>query len=192
MKNLTILVDMDDTIENLCEAWVAELNKRHGTRVKTTDIREWDMCKAFPTLTTRQIYAPLFDEAFWDTVKPIDGAADALFKLKSEGHRIVIVTASHPDTVSMKMNRVLFKYFPFLTYKDVVIASQKDLISGDVVIDDNPLNLNRENICKTLNILFSAPHNRSFNEEDAGFFRADTWDAALFYIHFYAHIASDL
>ena len=29
MRHLTILVDMDDTIENLAEAWVDYLNARH-------------------------------------------------------------------------------------------------------------------------------------------------------------------
>lgn len=50
MKKLTILVDMDDTIENLCETWVAFLNETHGTTVHTDDIHDWDMTKAFPTI----------------------------------------------------------------------------------------------------------------------------------------------
>lgn len=38
MKHLTILVDMDDTIESLASAWVDYLNARHGTTTKLTDI----------------------------------------------------------------------------------------------------------------------------------------------------------
>ncbi len=34
MKHLTILVDMDDTIESLASAWVDYLNARHGTTTK--------------------------------------------------------------------------------------------------------------------------------------------------------------
>lgn len=51
MKHLTILVDMDDTIESLASAWVDYLNARHGTTTKLTDITGWDISKAFPTLT---------------------------------------------------------------------------------------------------------------------------------------------
>ena len=51
MKQLTILVDFDQTLNNLNEAWVAYLNERHGTTVKTDDIKCWDITKAFPTLT---------------------------------------------------------------------------------------------------------------------------------------------
>ena len=40
MKLLTILVDMDDTIEHLLKAWVEYLNERHGTTVKHEDITD--------------------------------------------------------------------------------------------------------------------------------------------------------
>lgn len=64
MRHLTILVDMDDTIENLAEAWVAYLNARHQTSTNLSDITDWDISKAFPTLTKEQVYAPLFEDAF--------------------------------------------------------------------------------------------------------------------------------
>ena len=71
MKKLTILVDMDDTIENLCETWVAFLNETHGTTVHTDDIHDWDMTKAFPTIEKSQVYDPLFDENMWKRVTPL-------------------------------------------------------------------------------------------------------------------------
>lgn len=40
MRHLTILVDMDDTIENLAEAWVAYLNARHQTSTNLSDITD--------------------------------------------------------------------------------------------------------------------------------------------------------
>lgn len=174
MRSLTILVDMDDTIENLCKAWVKELNKRHGTKVKPSDIHEWDMSKSFPGLPMKEIYAPLHSESFWDTVKPIPGAPEALERLCLDGHRVIIVTASHPDTVPMKLNKVLFKYFPYLGYRDVIIASQKDVVIGDVRIDDNPENLTLARD-KSLRILFTQPHNKSFNATYHGIVRADNW-----------------
>ena len=192
MKKLTILVDMDDTIENLCEAWVAELNRRHGTHVVAANIREWEMARSFPELTVEQIYAPLTSEAFWHTVKPIDGAVSALSKLRDDGHRVVIVTASHHDTVSYKLNLVLFKYFPFLSYFDVIIASQKDLITGDVMIDDNPFNFDHTKASERLNILFTAPHNMNFDAEKAGFYRADTWKDVLTYVDFYSYLKTTM
>ena len=176
---------MDDTIEDLCSPWVAALNKTYGTSVKPSDIAEWDMKKAFPGLTSKQIYAPLMQEEFWDEVKPIPGAPEALFKFIKDGYRVIIVTASHPETVSAKLNKVLFRYFPFLTYRDVVVASQKDVISGDVFIDDNPQNLIYP-ASSGLRILFSRPHNLSFNEFGDGINRYDNWFDIYFAVRSHA------
>lgn len=38
MKKLTILVDMDDVLENLVECWVNELNKKCGSSLCEEDI----------------------------------------------------------------------------------------------------------------------------------------------------------
>ena len=37
MKKLTILVDMDDVLENLVECWVDELNKKCGSSLCEED-----------------------------------------------------------------------------------------------------------------------------------------------------------
>ncbi len=95
MRHLTILVDMDDTIENLAEAWVAYLNARHQTSTSLSDITDWDISKAFPTLTKEQVYAPLFEDTFWSWVKPMKGASETLQKLIADGHTVLIVTSNY-------------------------------------------------------------------------------------------------
>lgn len=161
MKSLTILVDMDDTIENLSEAWVNFLNEKYGTSVKPEDITDWDMWKAFPGIKKEDVYAALFEEALWETVKPLPGAVKYLKKLIDDGNQVYIVTASHPDTVSAKMNKVLFKYFPYITYQNIIIASKKQLISGDILIDDAPHNMGG----KYFGMLFTAQHNKTVTDE---------------------------
>ena len=141
MRHLTILVDMDDTIENLAEAWVAYLNARHQTSTSLSDITDWDISKAFPTLTKDQVYAPLFEDTFWSWVKPMKGASETLQKLIADGHTVLIVTTSNYQTLAAKMEQVLFHYFPFLTWNDVIITAHKQLIKGDVLVDDGIHNL---------------------------------------------------
>lgn len=172
MKKLTVLIDMDDTIENLCDVWVQCLNERYGTSVKPTDIKEWDMTKAFPTLSRKQIYEPLFDEELWERITPLPGAVETIKKIIDDGHKVVIVTASHQDAVSMKLNNVLFKYFPYLTIDDVIITSQKQLVHGDILIDDAPHNLEGGQYMK---LLFDAPHNQSYKTEGTDIIRVHNW-----------------
>lgn len=184
MKKLTILVDMDDTLENLCETWVEFINKKYGTATTTDDITDWDITKAFPTLTKNQIFAPLNEEALWERVKPLPKAYENICKLRDDGHRVFVVTASNPESVSIKLNKVLFRYFPFFTYNDVIITSCKQLISGDVLVDDAPHNL-KDGAYKK--ILMTAPHNRFFDEESIGAVRACNWDIVYRIIKQYAH-----
>lgn len=173
MKALTVLIDMDDTLEGLCPEWVKYLNNKHGTSVKHSDITDWDMTKAFPSLERKLVYAPLVDPALWENVKPLPGAVEKVQQLINDGHKVVIVTASHQDTVSPKLNSVLFRYFPFLTYKDVIISSQKQLIKGDVLVDDAPHNLVNGTY---KGILMNAYHNAKYDAEANGFVRANDWE----------------
>lgn len=80
MRNFTILVDMDDTIENLTDAWIAYLNDHYGTSAKKEDITSWDFAEAFPTLEKSQVFGALYDEALWERVKPLPGAVKYLKK----------------------------------------------------------------------------------------------------------------
>ena len=184
MKQLTILVDMDDTLEDLCTPWVQYLNEKYGTAVTTEDIKDWAIAKVFPTLTREQVFEPLAKEEFWERVKPLPEAYKNIRKLKYDGHRIFIVTASDPIiSVPMKLEKVLFRYFPFFTYNDVIITTQKQLICGDVLVDDAPHNLENGNYMR---ILMNAPHNRFFDEKSIGAVRACDWNTVYRLISEYA------
>ena len=184
MKKLTVLIDADDTIENLCEAWVKYLNEKHNTSVLLTDIKEWDMTKAFPTLSKDEVFEPLFNEELWKRVTPLPGAVENIKKLIDDGHKIVIVTSSHPYTVSLKWRYVFERYFPFISTHDVIFASQKQLIKGDVMVDDAPHNLVGGDYLK---LLFDAPHNQSFDTESHLVTRVRNWDEVYFSINYIAN-----
>lgn len=175
MRRLTVLVDMDDTIENLLSAWVDTLNEEHETNVKPDDIRHWDLSMAFPTVEWKDVYAPLKRDDFWMRVKPIDGAADALKRLIEDGHKVFIVTASAYETLKSKMDCVLFRYFPFLDWNDVIVTSHKQMVKGDVLIDDGVHNLKDGDYEK---ILMDAPHNRGYNAKRHGMTRVKNWEEA--------------
>lgn len=61
----------------------------------------------------------------------------------------------------------------YLCWKDVIIAHDKKLINGDVLIDDGVHNL--EN-AKYKKLLFDQPHNRSYNAEENGMIRVHDWN----------------
>lgn len=170
---MTILVDMDDVLEQLVAGWVAYLNERFGTNKSTEDVRSWNVSLAFPELTHEQVYSAVSDDHLWDLVKPMPGAVETLKKLIDEGHEVYIVTATGYETLRAKMEKVLFRYFPFLSWKQVIITENKQMIRGDILIDDGPHNMTGGTYKK---ILFSANHNRDFDEAAVGAERVENWD----------------
>lgn len=169
---MIILVDMDDTIENLTEAWINYANKRFGTAVNAADVTTWDPSEAFPTVSHEEIYALLLEDELYETVEPFEGAAHYLQKLISDGHEVFIVTNSPYQVMKAKMEKVLFRHFPFIDWKHVIITGSKPLISGNVLIDDGVHNLLGGDYSK---LLFTAPHNRSFDAEGNSMVRVDSW-----------------
>ena len=70
------------------------------------------------------------------------------------------------------MEKVIFKYFPFLSWENVIITSNKEMIKGDVLIDDGIHNLLNADYKK---ILMTAPYNRAFPAEENGMIRVSSW-----------------
>ena len=113
---MTILVDMDDVLEKLVCGWVAYLNEKYGISVKPEDVNDWDMSKAFPMLSHEQVYNAVNDDRLWDFVEPMPGAVEGMRKLIADGHEVYVVTASDYQTLRAKMDKVLFRYFPFMVH----------------------------------------------------------------------------
>lgn len=176
MKKLTIFVDMDDTIEQLLKAWVIEANQRYGYSVSCDEVTDWDVTLAFPGLTMEQVYEIPTLPGFWKDVDPVPGAAEALQHFMAEGHDVYIVTATPYESVPEKMNDCLFKLFPFLKWDQLIITFHKQLLQGDVLIDDGVHNLEGGSYTK---VLMTAPHNRSYDAEANGMIRVNNWSEAI-------------
>ena len=170
---MRIFIDMDGTIEKLYIPWIKRLNAHYGYDVQPEDVLEWDLGAVYSGLSDKQIMDELLDPTIWDEVEPMEGAAEVMQEFIAQGHELYIVTSSEYQTLPDKMDRLLFKRFPFLSWHQVVITDHKQLLDGDVLIDDGVHNLIGGNYIK---ILFDATYNRSFDAEGNGMIRARNWD----------------
>ena len=148
------------------------LNEKYCQDVEWKLIRDWDICKAYPTLKYTEIYGALQDPKLWELVEPIPFAAGIIEQLIKEGHQIYIVTSSYYKTIETKFDTVIFKYFPMIDWEHVIIACNKKMIKGDVLVDDGPHNLEGGDYAK---ILMSSPHNFNYPAESNGMVRAKSW-----------------
>lgn len=170
---MKILIDADDVLEDLTQKWITYLNKKYGTNARYEEDYDWDLTKIFPELTREQVYDAELDEELWDRIEPLPGAVENVEKLLRDGHEIYIVTDTPYQIVKTKFEKVIFKYYPFLTWKNCIITSNKKMVKGDVLIDDGIHNLIGAEYGK---ILVSAPYNEAFDAEGNGMIRAHSWD----------------
>lgn len=170
MNKKIILCDADDVIERFCDAWIEYLNNKYGSHVLIEDIVSWDISRAFPELTTDEIFAPTYEKSFWARVEAVSGCYDILKRI-NEIHELYIVTASNYQSCDAKIEKIL-ELYPFLNWEQFVIASKKQLIFGDYLIDDGVHNLIGGHYT---GILYDRPHNRAFNNKDFGITRVHSW-----------------
>ena len=163
---------MDDVLVNLSEEWLSSLNKKSDYKRNPEDIIEWDMTKAYPDLSSFEIFNPLYQESMWENIKPIEDAYTYLKKLIDDGHEVYIATASYPWSFYVKTERCLFQIFDFLSPKNVICIHHKHLLDGDILFDDYHENLRH---FKGVKVLKNAPYNQKCGEECFDF-RVNKWE----------------
>ena len=174
---MKILIDLDDTIWDLLSTWVFYLNKIYNLNVKVEDIKEWDMRKTFTTLTNEQIVEPLTWLSLWNNISPLPDAVEVVKKL-SVDNEIYFVTATDYRNVCFKAE-LLNKYFPFIPIKNLIIAQNKDMILGDILIDDHIENLKN----RSRGILITSAFNKNLDVSSyTNMIRLDNWIEIYRYI----------
>lgn len=176
---MRILIDCDDTIWNLLEAWVSVLNSRYNTAVIWSNIETWDVSASFPELTKQQVYEPLCEDELWKLVKPKFDAVKYIPKLYEEGHEIYFVTSTDYRNIKYKV-KLLEDYFPDIPIQNLITTYHKHLIIGDILIDDY---INNFKDRPSGGILFTTAYNKQFNAEEYGLHRCDSWEDVYNYIN---------
>lgn len=173
-KDFIIGIDADDTIENLLDAWCKWLNNKYPEyNFTAADITNWDLNKHYTTLTEEQIFEPLFIDEFFETITPKPDAQKYVKKLIDDGFTVFICTNSHFGTIKAKMEHMLLKYFPYLTWDDIILIKRKSLLKLNVLVDDYPKNLIHGDYVK---ILFDTAHNRYIDDKQYNLLRYNNWE----------------
>jgi len=180
MKTLTILVDMDDTIVELLPVWVKHLNLAHNFNILPDEITDWKIGRFFPSISQEQVFFPLYNDDFWKEVKPKLGAVEYLRQLIDDGHTIYIVTSSFCDTLSQKMKYAIYPHFPYLSWDNIIVTSNKQMIRGDILVDDG---VHNHDGGAHFGILMDTPHNRYFDNEAQGIIRVQAWPEVYYIIN---------
>lgn len=150
---MTILVDIDSTITNFGETLLLANNQQHNANYLYTDITSYDWFdRTFPNP-----WKPTEYQCFWNTVKVNPAAVTAIERWIRQSHQVYLCTASHfNDMLGYKIKRTLEPFNPkfineqFINERNIIIAQDKSVIMGDVMIDDyvdNLVDFNGARIC---------------------------------------------
>lgn len=140
MKKLTILLDMDDVLNNQNEVWVDTLNHRYGRNVTAEDITGWDMRLAFPGLNDEELYGPAYRGELVQYMMAPEDAVTYTKMWHANGHDLYVVTSTSVENADSK-TQWLFRNYPWFDRDCFIMCHHKNLIFGDILVDDALHNL---------------------------------------------------
>lgn len=132
-----ILLDMDGVLCNLIAKWFKAYNEEYGDQIDVAALDQWGPHRI--ARAGKAIYKYLSQPGFFRDLEPIPGAVGGVRALLERGHDVVIVTAArqgHRDKLAW-----IREHLPFLPRDNVVFTHRKELVRGDLLLDDAPQNL---------------------------------------------------
>lgn len=151
-----LIVDMDGVLSDIYQQLINYQYKENGILANLKDLEGKTEREVFDNFDNY-----IHSEGFFVNSNPIKGSVEVLQTL-NEKYNLFIVSAAmqFPKSLTEKV-QWLKMYFPFITWKQIVLCGTKDIIKGDIMIDDHFMNLDKFS-GKT--ILYTQPHNIKIND----------------------------
>ena len=171
---MRVLVDLDGVCAELLSRWVDEYNKKYNDSLSHELVDDWD---ALPKLVVKECGDKVYDlfsrQGIFKNLPVVPGAYDGLKAIIEMGHDIVFVTATPGNSLTghYEKRQWVKKNFPFTEADNFISTDRKDLIIGDVLIDDS--NHHIENFHKDT-ILFKRKWNK-VGKKGKGKYVAEDW-----------------
>src|SRR3990167_7352300 len=148
-KKKDFLVDMDGVLVNLISGWLALYRDQTGDNVTPEMITEWRVKKfvKYPDKLSKILNKCFF---FYEA-QPNKDVIEWFTKLLNDDRfRITILTQAPIDAPTAAFDKRLWmqKWFPTFNVHNMIFAHNKYMVNGDLIIDDNPVHLEK---CKKVN-----------------------------------------
>lgn len=164
-----LIVDMDDVMADASGAIIRVYNEEFDNSYTHSDfygtgLWENDVKNSYLAIRHR-----LHEDGFFRNMTVKDNAKEVMKALDAK-YEVFIVSAAteFPNSLKEKI-QWLEEHFDFIPWKRIVFCGDKQIVSGDIMIDDHEKNLK---YFKGETILFDAIHNQKL----AGYKRVRSWD----------------
>lgn len=160
-----VLVDMDGVLADVYRQFRLYEERETGRLIDTGQLAGVLELDAFPNGKKHVV-----SEGFFRTAPVINESIEGL-KYLNEKYNVLIVSSAteFPQSLTEKVDW-LNEYFPFISWKQIILCGEKKSIRGDIMIDDHPKNLN---FFEGRRIIYTQPHNLFIN--DATLERVNGW-----------------
>lgn len=140
-----ILCDMDETVADCLGPWLTKLYLKHKNPLMLTPPKGWlgpEVAEMWG-ITYGEFIEPLNSPGFFKSLPLLD-TNRVIEKLYRLGHEIIFVTKlpSNAPTAAYDKEIWIRENLPLLPSENLVFCHRKDILKGDVLIDDYPLFLN--------------------------------------------------
>lgn len=132
--NIRLLIDMDECICNFLERLCLEYNYLYNKNLRPEEITSWDLA-SYIGVHGKEIFKK---PGFFINLKPFDNAINILFRLHYEKHDILIVTNPPNGVTAAEKYAWCKEYLSFIPQENIIMCARKDLIDGDLILDDCP------------------------------------------------------
>jgi len=167
----TIVIDLDDTLSDFLETWAFLYNERYKDNKTVDHIKSWNVSKYWNKCTEEELFELLKIPNLYANTMPKRRARLIVNRLRENGDTIKISTA-YTDESQIPDKKLWLDTFMGISEEDIEFTKAKKTTTGDIMIDDNPLNLNDFD---GIRILFTSPHNKEAVPEDGYHFRCNDW-----------------
>jgi len=164
-KKKKLLIDMDGVLSDIYAQFIKFESAHLGLTQTLTELKGKSEREAFKFHDTY-----VNAENFFYSATPIQDSIASVRKLNVV-YEVYIVSSAiqFPLSLVEKINW-LSKHFPFISWKQIVFCGTKNIVYGDIMIDDHFANLD---IFKGQTILFTQPHN--IDKHAGNHIRVNNW-----------------
>jgi 5'(3')-deoxyribonucleotidase len=160
-----ILVDMDGVLADVYSQFIELELKETGVHLEIQSLYGKIESEAFPHYEKH-----VLSNGFFRTAPTIPNSIEGL-KYLNDRYKVLVVSSATEFLQSLREKiEWLNEFYPFISWKQIILCGKKDAIKGDIMLDDHLKNLDSFDGQK---ILFTQPHNTYVLKDY--FQRVDNW-----------------
>lgn len=167
-----LLVDMDSILVDMHPVWFDKYFKATKEHIEESTLTSWDLRKQ---VSQPEVLSKILEEdGFFFDLPAIRNAPEVFEYIAGSGKFSSVFIVTQPPRMSdfalRDKKRWVSKNMPWFPLENMIFAHKKYLVSGDILFDDNPLQLEswrsfqeQQRNCRLSTITIDYPYNSHVN-----------------------------